>query len=153
MSSDETGSATSGEVELPDAARELLDTHSRAFLMTLRADGSPTAHPMTALRDGTRLLFNTYRKSAKARNLERDPRVGVLLVNGYEAERPDEVRGLALRGRGRVRQADALPETRGPSGQAQVSPELAQRAQARVASGKRVLLDVLPDAVEPLEPR
>ena len=41
---------------LPEAASALLAEHSRSFLMTLRADGSPTAHPMTALRDGDRLV-------------------------------------------------------------------------------------------------
>src|SRR5215472_8052093 len=69
----------------------LLARSTRAFLISLRRDGSPTAHPMTGLSGDGRMLFNTYRKSAKARNLERDPRAAVVVVDGYADPAPQAV--------------------------------------------------------------
>lgn len=136
---------------IPTAELEAaLKDHPRAFLFTLRADGSPTIHPMTTQgRDG-RVAFSTYRKSAKARNVERDPRAAVLLLRGYHAW-PGP--GLVVRGRaqlssdqgGRRERPSVSPAARG------VSATMSDRVQERVASGKRVLLVVEGERVEHLD--
>ena len=131
---------------LPEGLRALLEEHTRSFLVTLRADGSPTAHPMTALHDGGALVFNTYRKSAKARNVERDPRVAVAYLDGYA---PEEPRGYLVEGRGEVRRAEDLPPPSGRAGP-RSSEGVARRAQDRVRSGKRILIDVRREAVREL---
>jgi general stress protein 26 len=86
---------------MPDDAAAFLARYSRAFLLTRRRDGSPTIHPMVAFFDDGRVTMTTYRKSAKARNVERDPRAAVLV----HAERPGSARGgLEPGGRsGRIR--------------------------------------------------
>ena len=43
----------------------------RAFMITLRQDGSPTCHPMAGFYGGGALYLNMYRASAKAKNLAR----------------------------------------------------------------------------------
>lgn len=62
----------------PDEARAFLDHGTRTGkLATTRADGSPHVVPIWFVRDGDDLVFTTWHKSAKGRNLARDPRVSL----------------------------------------------------------------------------
>ena len=62
---------------------------------TLNRDGSPHLTTLWfAIMDGD-LVFETYTKSQKIRNLERDPRITVLLEDG---DRYDQLRGVSLSG-------------------------------------------------------
>lgn len=131
-------------VELPPELLAHMEEHSRSFLLSLRRDGSPTAHPMTALVADGRLRFNTYRKSAKARNVERDPRMGVVLVNGYEAS-AEKVGGFSVEGLAGITQVEALTERRG--GGPAISETVKERVSARLEAGKRVMLDLAPRRV------
>ena len=133
---------------IPDDVAAFLARHTRAFLLTRRRDGSPTIHPMTAFFADGRMTMTTYRKSAKARNVERDERAACLVVSGYGSS---DVRAVLVRGRGRLRAATiaALPtEGRAETAPAKVPDAVATRVAARMASGKRVFLDVEPDRVE-----
>jgi pyridoxamine 5'-phosphate oxidase-like protein len=139
---------------IPDDVAAFLGRHTRAFLLTRRRDGSPTIHPMTAFFADGRVTMTTYRKSAKARNVERDDRAACLIVNGYAK---NDVRAVLVRGRGRLRQAtiEALPAAareEPPSiagaSHPKVSGDVTARVAARMASGKRVFLDVEPDRVD-----
>lgn len=128
---------------IPDDAAAFLARYTRAFLLTRRRDGSPTIHPMTAFFADGRVTMTTYRKSAKARNVERDARAGCLVVNGYAK---DDVQAVLVRGRGAIR-AGALPPPTGLSEAPKVSDGVTARVADRMASGKRVFLDIEPDAV------
>jgi hypothetical protein len=137
---------------IPDDVAAFLGRHTRVFLLTRRRDGSPTIHPMTAFFTDGRVTMTTYRKSAKARNVERDERAACLVVNGYGK---DDVRAVLVRGRGRLRQATlaALPaveraEPHDAGHSPKVSDDVTARVAARMASGKRVFLDVEPDRVD-----
>src|SRR5262245_3455254 len=85
---------------IPDDVAAFLSRHTRAFLVTRRRDGSPTIHTMTGFFADGRMTMTTYRKSAKARNVERDPRAACLVVNGYGKH---DVQAALVRGRGRIR--------------------------------------------------
>jgi general stress protein 26 len=127
---------------IPDDVAAFLGRHTRIYLLTRRRDGAPTIHPMTGFFADGRITMSTYRKSAKARNVERDERAACLVVNGYGK---DDVRGALVRGRGSLRQAAmAIPES-GESETPKVSGSVAARVAERMASGKRVFLDVEPD--------
>ena len=52
-----------------------------ASLTTLNADGSPQSTPLWVDVDGDDVVFNTARGRKKARNLERDARVAVTVVD------------------------------------------------------------------------
>jgi hypothetical protein len=137
---------------IPDDIAAFLGRHTRVYLLTRRRDGSPTIHPMTAFFADGRITMTTYRKSAKARNVERDERAACLVVNGYAK---DDVRAVLVRGRGRLRQATlaGLPageRAESPS-QPKVSEDVTARVAARMASGKRVFLDVEPDRVDAVQ--
>jgi PPOX class probable F420-dependent enzyme len=78
---------------LSDKARQLIARPVLASLTTLNKDGSPQITPLWVDRDGDDLLFNTAEGRVKARNIHRDPRVAVSVV---DPEDPYNV--VALRG-------------------------------------------------------
>jgi len=128
---------------LPSDALDQLHAHARSFLLTVRKDGSPTAHPMTALLDAGRLVFNTYRKSAKARNLERDPRLSAVLLAGYAGDAAGTPEGFEVRGNGSMRQRDGLPAGAVRAGATgATSASVGERVDARMKEGRRVEIDV-----------
>ena len=124
--------------DLAEPIRRHLEGHSRSFLLTLRADGSPTAHPMTALLEEGALVFNTYRKSAKARNVERDPRLAVVLLDGYDEAAGEGSSGFALEGEGEVCRVEAHSEQRGSG--PDVAAAQRERVGERLREGKRIFI-------------
>jgi PPOX class probable F420-dependent enzyme len=66
---------------LSPKARELIARPVLASLATLNPDGSPQITPLWVDIDGDDVVFNTARGRKKARNLERDPRVAVTVVD------------------------------------------------------------------------
>lgn len=68
-------------IQLSEAHRKLLQDKNFANIATLSEDGSPQVTPVWIDFDGTHIIFNTEKKRAKTRNLERDPRVSVAVSN------------------------------------------------------------------------
>jgi PPOX class probable F420-dependent enzyme len=65
-----------------DSAREFLRANHRAVLATFRADGRPQLSPITcALDDAGRVLISTREAAVKAKNLRRDPRASLCVMN------------------------------------------------------------------------
>jgi PPOX class probable F420-dependent enzyme len=65
-----------------DAAREFLHAHHRAVLATVRADGRPQLSPvLCACDEKGRVLISTRETAVKTRNLRRDPRVSLCVMN------------------------------------------------------------------------
>lgn len=60
---------------------------------SINPDGTPHLVPMWFERDGDLIVFTTYRTSQKVRNLERDPRLTVLVEAG---EAYEELRGMSI---------------------------------------------------------
>jgi pyridoxamine 5'-phosphate oxidase-like protein len=127
---------------IPDDVAAFLARHTRVFLLTRRRDGAPTIHPMTGFFADGCVTMTTYRKSAKARNVERDPRAGCLVANGYGKT---DVQAVAVRGRARLRQAALAAAPEAARSAPKVSESVGERVAERMASGKRVFLDVDPD--------
>jgi PPOX class probable F420-dependent enzyme len=67
-------------LELPDAARELLDGPHTAILSTSNRDGRPQSSVIFVKRSGDAIVFSTIRGRLKTRNMERDPRVSLLVL-------------------------------------------------------------------------
>ena len=85
------------EIQLtPDEQTEMLDSARTAILVTIGPDGVPDPTAMWFVLDGGQIVMRTYAKSQKVRNIERDPRVAVLIEDG---ETYDTLRGLQLTGR------------------------------------------------------
>ena len=80
---------------LPERAKEWLDRPVFVSLATVNADGSPQSTVHWVTRDGDDVLLSTVRGRRHARNVERDPRVSVLLVSPDDPYEYLEVRGTA----------------------------------------------------------
>ncbi|WP_372665410.1 PPOX class F420-dependent oxidoreductase [Amycolatopsis kentuckyensis] len=66
-------------VPLTEAAREVLDGPHTAVLATSNADGRPQSSVIFVKRDGDTVVFSTIKGRLKTRNMERDPRVSLLV--------------------------------------------------------------------------
>ena len=63
-------------------ATSFLSTHPRAILATTRSDGRPQLSPvLVAVDDDGRALISTRETAVKARNLARDPRASLCVIN------------------------------------------------------------------------
>jgi PPOX class probable F420-dependent enzyme len=77
--------------ELTDAARELIDGPHTAILSTANRDGRPQSSVIFVKPAGGTVVFSTIRGRLKTRNMERDPRVSLLIL--ARSGRYVEIRG------------------------------------------------------------
>lgn len=126
-------------------AEAFLRSHTRTFLVTIRPDGAPACHPMVGwFREGA-LYMTTYRKSAKVRNLEREPRVACVVTTDDDASVRQSV---VLRGRAEVLPPGAtMPWAPGDARPAGAGADVGQKVAARLAEGKRIVVRIVPDDV------
>jgi len=130
------------EGAISDDVAEFMRGTRRAFMITLRKDGSPTCHPMAGFYGGGALYLNMYRASVKAKNLGRDDRICCVLATPYGAVFADEV-------------PEGLAWARNPrSGGSQEKPEIPPEEErkigdtaGRILRGKRTVFEVSPDQV------
>src|SRR5260370_30591907 len=80
-------------ISLSDATLALLDGKNYAVLATVNPDGSPHTSVMWVVRDGDDLLFSTVEGRVKHRNMLRDPRVSVTVIDSADPENYVELRG------------------------------------------------------------
>ena len=73
----------------------LIDEPHLGFVATVMADGTPQITPVWVDSDGHDLRFNTARGRVKTNNLERDPNVAVLVIDGDDPYRWVSIRGTA----------------------------------------------------------
>lgn len=148
------------QVEIAEEAEDFMAANRRTFMITLRKDGSPTAHPMAGFFGG-RLYLNAYGKSAKARNLERDDRICCIITNPSDAE---SFQGALYSGRARPLTPDEVfaervpdglawarnPRSQGSQDQPDIPPEPDRKigdTAGRISSGLRTIFEVSPDEV------
>jgi PPOX class probable F420-dependent enzyme len=82
-------------IQLSDAVRALVDAANYATLCTLNADGSPQSSAMWVGLDGNDLVFSTVAGRLKERNIRRDPRVSITIMERGNPEMYAEIRGRA----------------------------------------------------------
>ena len=71
-------------ISLSDATVALVDGKNYAILATINPDGSPQTSVLWVGRDGNDLLFSTVAGRVKHRNMERDPRVSVTVLDSAD---------------------------------------------------------------------
>jgi PPOX class probable F420-dependent enzyme len=76
-----------------EATLRLLDGRNYAVLATINPDGSPHTSAMWVGRDGGDLVFSTVEGRVKHRNMLRDPRVSVSVLDSADPENYVEFRG------------------------------------------------------------
>jgi PPOX class probable F420-dependent enzyme len=80
-------------IALSEASLDLLDGKNYAVLATVNPDGSPQTSVVWIGRDGGDLLFSTVAGRVKHRNMSRDPRVSVTVIDSSDPENYVELRG------------------------------------------------------------
>jgi PPOX class probable F420-dependent enzyme len=80
----------------PDEVSSYLASARTAVLVTIGPDGAPDPVGMWFVMDGGDVVMRTYAKSQKVINIERDPRVSVLIEDG---DTYSTLRGVQLTGR------------------------------------------------------
>ncbi len=81
---------------LSTKARELISRPVLATLATLNPDGSPQVTPLWIDLDGDNVVFNTARGRVKARNLEKDHRVAVSVIDPEDQYNVVAFRGTVI---------------------------------------------------------
>lgn len=131
----------------PDEITEFLSSRRTMTLATVGADGQPHLVAMWyGLIDGD-VVFSSYRNTQKVKNLERNPRVTVLVEEG---ETYPELRGVQIAGRAEL--VDD-PETVSAIGQSigarytAKTPAPDARTTAAASAAKRIGIRVKADKV------
>ena len=78
---------------IPEKFRDLFTKRAFAALTTLMPDGSPQTTPVWVDTDGEYVIFNSAKGRQKDRNVRRDPRVALAIVDPDNPYRYLEVRG------------------------------------------------------------
>ena len=79
--------------EIPQQFSDLFEKRTFASLVTLMPEGSPQVTPVWCDFDGTHVLINTAKGRQKHRNLSRNPRVALAMMDPDDSYRYLEVRG------------------------------------------------------------
>src|SRR6266545_1349974 len=82
--------------EMPDDVRALFERPNFAHVATLMPDGSPHSVPVWVGTQGDRVCFFTQERSRKARNLARDGRVAISIVDYENPYRMAQLRGRVV---------------------------------------------------------
>jgi PPOX class probable F420-dependent enzyme len=80
-------------VDLPEPLRYLLDSTAVAFVSTIGPRGEPQTTPLWFLHDDGRVRISLVEGRQKLRNLRRDPRISVVIVDPARPTRYVELRG------------------------------------------------------------
>jgi PPOX class probable F420-dependent enzyme len=83
-------------VALTEAARKLIEGKNLANFVTLMKDGAPQVTPLWVDHDGTHVLLNTAEGRQKPRNLERDKRVALSIVDSADLYTYVQIRGKVV---------------------------------------------------------
>jgi PPOX class probable F420-dependent enzyme len=78
---------------IPDKYRDLFSKRAFASLATLMPDGSPQVTPVWVDLEGDLVIVNTARGRQKDKNMRRDPRVAMTLIDPENPYRYLEIRG------------------------------------------------------------
>ena len=79
--------------EIPDKFKDLVEQPTFASLATVMPDGSPQVTPVWWDYDGKHVLINTAKGRVKDRNMRRDPRVSLTIMDPKNPYRYLEIRG------------------------------------------------------------
>jgi PPOX class probable F420-dependent enzyme len=81
---------------IPEKYRDLFEKRAFATLGTLMPDGRPQVTPVWCDFDGEHLIFNSAKGRQKDKNVRRDPRVAMTLMDPENPYRYLEIRGRVV---------------------------------------------------------
>ena len=83
-------------MSLDPNVRALLSRPNFAHLATLMADGSPNVTPIWIDLHGDQIVITTGEATLKARNLRRDPRVSISVIDFHNPYEEAQIRGRVV---------------------------------------------------------
>ena len=83
-------------IELSPEIQQLLQKRVLCFFATIMPDGSPQMTQTWVDTDGSYILINTVEGHQKHRNVRRDPRVTLAVVDPGQGERARTIRGRVV---------------------------------------------------------
>lgn len=81
---------------IPEKNADLLESNALAHVATIGPDGEPQSNPVWFGWDGSHLRFSQTTTRQKYRNVKRDPRVAVSIVDPANPYRYLEIRGRVV---------------------------------------------------------
>jgi PPOX class probable F420-dependent enzyme len=81
---------------IPDKYKDLFQKRAFASLGTLMPDGRPQVTPVWIDFDGDHVIFNSAKGRQKDRNVRRDPRVSLAIIDPENPYRYLEIRGRVV---------------------------------------------------------
>ena len=81
---------------LSQNVRKLFEGKNFAHIATLMADGSPQVTPVWVELQGDQIVFNTDARRIKFRNIRRDPRVAISIIDQQNPYQQASVRGRVV---------------------------------------------------------
>jgi len=81
---------------IPEKYRDLFTKRAFASLATLMPDGSPQVTPVWCDLDGDLVIVNSARGRQKDKNIRRDPRVALAIIDPENPYRYLEIRGRVV---------------------------------------------------------
>ena len=130
-----------------DELREFIEAQRSLQVGTIARDGSVHLSTLWFAVVDDRVVFETYTKSQKIKNLERDDRVTLLLEDGDVYEK---LRGVMIRGRAELVSDPARVRPMALAVLKRNQPEIAEEVLDQVAeqmAAKRTAVVVEPDTV------
>ena len=82
--------------QIPDSYKDLLTGKHFAHVATLMPNGTPQVTPVWCDFDGEYVIFNSARGHQKDRNVRRDPRVALAVIDPDNSYRYLEIRGTVV---------------------------------------------------------
>ncbi len=88
---------SSGATELDKKdIHRLFQGRNLAFISTLSKDGSPHITPVWADTEGDLILINTFETSAKNKNITKDPRIAIAVVENNNPYNMVSIKGIVV---------------------------------------------------------
>ena len=81
---------------IPDQYKDLFTKRAFASLATVMPNGAPQVTPVWCDYDGKHIIINTAKGRQKDKNLRRDPRVSLALIDPDNPYRYAEIRGRVV---------------------------------------------------------
>jgi PPOX class probable F420-dependent enzyme len=81
---------------IPDKYRDLFNKRAFASLATVMPDGRPQVTPVWVDIEGDHVIFNSAKGRQKDRNVRRDPRVSLAIIDPENPYRYLEIRGRVV---------------------------------------------------------
>lgn len=82
---------------IPEKYQDILEKKAFAQLATIMPDGSPQVSPVWFEYDGQNIVINSAKGRVKDRNMRRDPRVGLDIVDPDNPYRHVSIRGRVVK--------------------------------------------------------